>query len=154
MKRAYVDENDVPADKEQTQLLNVKRRPTLSPIANIPVPAPHSQPDSLQIHKLDFADFEIALIDQLDNQLRLTCWRICKNQRSTKSVVIFLHDFWGQTKLRLNGKIRVFAPNVEEDLIQITDKQNYLIVSPDTLVQCTAVASGVYCRRKVILNER
>lgn len=96
------------------------------------------------IDQLSSFDVCVSSITQMGSYIRLSG----KNSSNDTEVTIDLHGFWSQTRLYEGITVRVFADLQNSSKhYTVTDSQNYLLVSPDTLVQCTSVTSGLYCKR-------
>uniref|UniRef100_A0A914UU51 DNA replication ATP-dependent helicase/nuclease DNA2 n=1 Tax=Plectus sambesii TaxID=2011161 RepID=A0A914UU51_9BILA len=91
--------------------------------------------------------------DHCETRLKCSCF-------STGSIVLVsLRGLWAHTAVKVGAKIRVFGPNIglnskDDDVIIIDDYSGLLVYDPDTLVPCTTVTSGVFCRRKAVLSDR
>jgi hypothetical protein len=104
------------------------------------------------ITDLPFIDLRVVDIDRRVNETRLTCTQYDASSSISKS--IYLHNFWSQTPLNIGDKVRLFCVNMDAERVDVKDDMvdAFIVSRPDTLVQCTAVAGGVYCRRKVVLG--
>ncbi|KAI8990344.1 DNA replication factor Dna2-domain-containing protein [Pilobolus umbonatus] len=65
----------------------------------------------------------------------------------------YLRDEWRQTVV-MAGDIVHIPHKQRETSIIIDDKQNYIIVHPDRLISCTAVADSFTCLRKSVLQSK
>ncbi|EPB72385.1 DNA replication factor Dna2 [Ancylostoma ceylanicum] len=79
---------------------------------------------------------------------------ICRSD-SGKESVVYLQDHWAELPVGPNTRIRLIGaqPWGESDWL-VSNEHGLLIVAPDTLVPCTAIAGSTWCPRKVVLNER
>ncbi|KIH58248.1 hypothetical protein ANCDUO_11548 [Ancylostoma duodenale] len=79
---------------------------------------------------------------------------ICRSD-SGKESVVYLQDQWAELPIKPNTRIRLIGaqPWGDSDWL-VSSEHGILIVAPDTLVPCTAIATSTWCPRKVVLNER
>uniref|UniRef100_A0A8R1IXI2 Dna2 domain-containing protein n=1 Tax=Caenorhabditis japonica TaxID=281687 RepID=A0A8R1IXI2_CAEJA len=78
----------------------------------------------------------------------------CKD-KDGKIRMVYLQDIWSEVPVEEGNKINLIAAKKwEEDDFIVDDEQGIVILNPNALVPCTAVASASWCMRKTVLNER
>lgn len=100
----------------------------------------------------DYVVTEVQPIDYRTCTMTITCQRY--DEPKSTPLTVHLKSFWSHTPMSVGTKLRLFCRQEQhQHEIDVSDSgEAYIITEPDTLVQCTAVAGGVYCRRKVVLS--
>ncbi|UMM17699.1 hypothetical protein L5515_014120 [Caenorhabditis briggsae] len=100
-----------------------------------------------------------------DNVVYLTVTKVDKREegcidlecvdKQRKTRVIYLQDQWAELDVEVGNAINLIAPQVwgNDDYI-VNNQKGIVILNPNALVSCTAVASATFCARKTILNEK
>ncbi|CAO3672650.1 unnamed protein product [Umbelopsis ramanniana] len=65
-----------------------------------------------------------------------------------------LRDDWIHSAIVCGDLIHVICPNPREKTIVVDNKQNLLIIHPDTLISSTAVSDSFICVRRAVLRDR
>ncbi|KAI8582478.1 hypothetical protein K450DRAFT_227370 [Umbelopsis ramanniana AG] len=65
-----------------------------------------------------------------------------------------LRDDWIHSAIVCGDLIHVICPNPREKIIVVDNKQNLLIIHPDTLISSTAVSDSFICVRRAVLRDR
>ncbi|EGT51512.1 hypothetical protein CAEBREN_07745 [Caenorhabditis brenneri] len=72
-----------------------------------------------------------------------------------KTRMVYLQDRWADLNIEPGNTINLIGAEVwgNDDYI-VSDKQGIVILNPNALVPCTAIASSMFCARKTVLNDK
>ena len=75
--------------------------------------------------------------------------------KNGKTRLVYLQDRWSELDIEVGNAINLIGPEKwgDDDYIA-NDTKGIVILNPNALVPCTAVASSLFCSRKVILNDK
>ncbi|XP_032526512.2 DNA replication ATP-dependent helicase/nuclease DNA2 [Danaus plexippus] len=78
---------------------------------------------------------------------------ILKNNINNRGTV-FIEGNWLNTYLQTGDIVSILASRDSSGRFRINNTQGLLVLRPDHLISSTSVVSGVFCRRKAVLQER
>lgn len=72
------------------------------------------------------------------------------------TMYINLRENWVDSAPLVQNVIHIIGEYEDsaDGVVMVDNEKNLLIVQPDILITCTAVAEGFYCKRKIILRDR
>ncbi|KAF1765602.1 hypothetical protein GCK72_005554 [Caenorhabditis remanei] len=130
-----------------------------APICSKPLPV------STKSTKLESGVDGFPCLFEEDNVIYLTAKLVDKREegcidlecvdKNGKTRLVYLQDRWAELDIEVGNAINLIGPEKwgDDDYIA-NDTKGIVILNPNALVPCTAVASSLFCSRKVILNDK
>ncbi|XP_042863351.1 DNA replication ATP-dependent helicase/nuclease DNA2-like [Penaeus japonicus] len=103
--------------------------------------------------KGDFGRHVVSAVERNTYKGEVLLRLISVQDKSNKTCT--LGGFWSQSMVSERDVVHILYTEASEDgHFTVNNTQGLIVINPDFLISGTSVVSGVFCRRKAVLNER